>query len=99
MPDAQNSGVGAPVDKEPTKPSDFPAEHSRTKKRSSRSKKIENLGELIAFIYSRKGKSVTLKPKVVKVVSQSPTLDSSTFEELLRLARSDLRLAVPVQLL
>ena len=99
MPDSQNSGVGAPVDRESTEPSDFPGEHSRKKRRSSRSKKIENVGELIAFIYGRKGKSVTLKPKVVKVVSQSPILDPSTFEDLLRLARNDLRLAVPVQLL
>jgi len=99
MPDAQNAGVGAPVDRESTEPSDFPIEHSRRKKRSSRSQKIENVGELIAFIYGRKGKSVTLKPKVIKVLSQSPTLDLSAFEELLRLARNDLRLAVPVQLL
>jgi hypothetical protein len=99
MPDAQDSGVGAPANTKPTDQAGLPAEHSGTRKRSSRSKKITNVAELIAYIYARKGKPVTLRPKVIKVVCQSPTLDPPAFNELLLLARNDLRLAVPVQLL
>jgi len=99
MADAQDSRVGAPVDPKPIDQADPPADHSGSSKRSSRSKKISNAAELITYIYARKGKPITLSPKVVAVVCQSPTLDPPEFDELLRLARSDLRLAVPVQLL
>jgi hypothetical protein len=99
MPDAQDSREEPPVDTKPIDQADLPVERSVTKKRSSRSKTITNAAELIAYIYARKGKPVILKPKVVALVCQNPTLEERQFDELLGLARRDLRLAVPVQLL
>lgn len=60
---------------------------------------IETLEQLLAYAYTRKGKSVKINAKAERLVSQSPALDAAATNKLLTLARADLLLAVPPQLM
>jgi hypothetical protein len=88
-----------PVDLNAAKPEPATFEKPTAKKGSKRAQKIEKLAELIAFAYSRKGQRVVLKPKVKKLICQKPMLNDSERNHLLDLARGDVRLAIPRQLL
>ena len=59
----------------------------------------ENLEQFITFVYSRQGKQVTLKPAEEKAFCHQPRLDEAAHARLLALARDDVLLAVPRQLL
>ncbi|QDZ26593.1 hypothetical protein [Noviherbaspirillum sp. UKPF54] len=60
---------------------------------------IETLEQFIAYAYSRKGKRVTLQPKVERLIAQNPRLDEAALSRLATLASADIALAVPRQLL
>lgn len=60
---------------------------------------IETLEQFIEDAYDRKGKRVTLKPKVEKQIAQNPRLDDAALSRLLKVAKGDTLLVVPRQLL
>lgn len=60
---------------------------------------IANLEHFIAQAYARKGQRISLKPSVESALARQPKLDREACERLLKLAREDVLLAVPRQLL
>ena len=60
---------------------------------------IENLEQFIAYVYSRKGQKVVLKPIIEKAICRHSRLSSDARNNLLVIARSDMLLAVPRQLM
>jgi len=60
---------------------------------------IETLEQFIAYAYGRKGQRVTLKPKIERLIAQSPRLDEAALGRLQAMADGDTLLAVPRQLL
>lgn len=62
-------------------------------------KDIKDLAEFIAYAYSRKGQGLSLKPKVEKAICDKPRLGGELRQQLLELAKEDMLLAVPRQIL
>lgn len=60
---------------------------------------IETLEQFIEYAYGRKGKPVVLKPKLESKLAQNPRLDEAGLSRLQTLAKGDVLLAVPRQLL
>ncbi len=80
------------------------SENDEQKKKDKKSKKnlqteIQSLAQYIEFAYSRKGQRISLPPKVEKALYKNYLIDSETKSRLLKLAESDILLAVPRQLL
>lgn len=69
------------------------------KKRSIKADEIQTFESFIEYAYGRKGKPLKLSPKLEKQIAQSARLDDAARSRLLQLAKGDLLLAVPRQLL
>lgn len=61
--------------------------------------KIEDLEQFIAYVYSRKGKQVSLGADIEKRISKNPRLSDEAQARLKEIAKNDFILAVPSQLL
>lgn len=72
---------------------------SPVKKRSIKADEIQTFESFIEYAYGRKGKPLKLSPKLEKQIAQSARLDDAARSRLLQLAKGDLLLAVPRQLL
>lgn len=59
----------------------------------------ETLEQFIEYAYGRKGQPLTLKSKVEKQIAQNARLDDAALSRLLQLAKGDMLLAVPRQIL
>lgn len=59
----------------------------------------ETLEQFIEYAYGRKGQPLTLKSKVEKQIAQNARLDDAALSRLLKLAKGDMLLAVPRQIL
>ncbi|HED14813.1 MAG TPA: hypothetical protein ENI62_14370 [Gammaproteobacteria bacterium] len=75
------------------------ANQSRKEFAKKAKRDIKDLAEFIAYAYSRKGQRLSLKPKVEKAVCDSLRLEGETRSRLLELAKEDVLLAVPRQIL
>jgi len=79
------------------------ASSATPKKGGATTKKVkadpENLEQFIEYAYSRKGQRLTLKPKVEKQIAQNARLEDEALGRLLNLAKADVLLAVPRQIL
>ncbi|HPH29195.1 MAG TPA: hypothetical protein PLA87_20245, partial [Pseudomonadota bacterium] len=60
---------------------------------------IENLEQLIAEAYARKGKPLGVSTKIQRLLSQNHSLDEEAMNRLMLLVTDDLQLAVPRQIL
>lgn len=60
---------------------------------------IETLEQFLAYAYSRQGKRIALKPKVEEAIALGPQLSDEARSRLMALAKGDVLLAVPCQLL
>ena len=67
--------------------------------RKNTKKDIKDLAGFIVYAYSRKGQRLSLTPKIEKAICNNPKLDSKSRERLLSLAKEDILLAVPRQIL
>lgn len=67
--------------------------------RKKSQKDINDLVDFIAYAYSRKGQRLSLKPKDEKAIRERPKLDDESRRKLLDLAKEDVLLAVPRQIL
>lgn len=68
-------------------------------KKAPKLDEIETLEAFIEYAYGRKGRRLKLKPKVEKQIAQQPRLDDAALSRLLQVAKGDLLLTVPRQLL
>jgi hypothetical protein len=60
---------------------------------------ISSLEQFIVYAYGRKGKPLKLKPKTAKIIAKNSLLGDNELLRLMNIARSDVLLAVPRQLL
>lgn len=61
---------------------------------------INSLSAFIAYAYSRKGQTLkTLAPKEIKAVTKNACLSEREFEDILIMSKSDVLLAVPIQII
>lgn len=90
--DSQDSGKANKEIQSKDRP--HPAEPKEKTRRS-----INNLEQLIAHAYERRGQQFKLKPSDEKVLCQQPKLEEDARKRLLNLAKNDELLAVPRQLL
>ena len=74
---------------------DKPKHRPRKKPR----KAIKDLAGFITYAYSRRRQPLLLKPNVEKAICKNPRLDDESRRQLLRLAKNDVLLAVPRQIL
>lgn len=84
----------APTGAEPASPSPD-TEGVPAKKKAD----IENLEQLIAEAYARKGKPLGVSTKIQRLLSQNHSLDEEAMNRLMLLVTDDLQLAVPRQIL
>ena len=80
----------APTGAEPASPSPD-TEGVPAKKKAD----IENLEQLIAEAYARKGKPLGVSTKIQRLLSQNHSLDEEAMNRLMLLVTDDLQLAVP----
>lgn len=89
------AGEQATAAAEPASPSSPDTEGVPAKKKAD----IENLEQLIAEAYARKGKPPGITPKIQRLLSQNHSLDEEAMNRLMLLVTDDPQLAVPRQIL